>query len=303
TSDGSKNLVWTAFHNLSSPSQASMYIILLTLAILGNTTVVGVIGNSVIREHGGAPNSDIIIFNMALSNLLVSLMRNTPLALSDWLQASKALCQFLMGVWMWLRSVNVWSTFFLSAFHLLTLRRMSPTSGTRTLGVPKTLLLSLSLIWLLNYICSFPAHIFSTNGGANATERLMLVSSTTRPVLHCVWNFPSLSSGLAFATTSIVIHEITPIVLMCFTSLCSLYTLYNHRRLTPFEQNATVIKHVPAEIRAAKVILALIMLFVTSWGTSVISVTYFNYNNSSSIDFLLVIARFSNIIFLSMLTY
>lgn len=81
----------------------------------------------------------------------------------------------------------------------------------------------------------------------------MLVSSTTRPVLHCVWNFPSLYSGLVIATISIVIHEITPILLMCVTSLCSLYTLYNYRRLWPLEQNATAKKRVPAEIRAAKV--------------------------------------------------
>lgn len=49
-----------------------------------------------------------------------------------------------------------------------------------------------------------------------------------------------------------------------------------------------------------QVILALVMLFVTSWGTSVISVTYFNYNRSSSTEFLLVITRFSNIIFIAL---
>lgn len=75
-----------------------------------------------------------------------------------------------MGVWVWLRSVSVWSTFFLSAFHLLTLRRVSPTFGNHSCGVPKTLLLCLGLIWLLNFICSIPAYIFSTNGNGNATE-------------------------------------------------------------------------------------------------------------------------------------
>lgn len=74
----------TGFRVLGSPVQASIYTILLTLAILGNATVVGVIGKSVIMEHGGAGSSDIIIINMALSNLLVSLMRNTLLAVSDW---------------------------------------------------------------------------------------------------------------------------------------------------------------------------------------------------------------------------
>lgn len=81
----------------------------------------------------------------------------------------------------------------------------------------------------------------------------MLVSSTTRPLLGCVWNFPSTYSGLAYATTSMVIHETIPIVLMAFTNLGSLYTLYTHGRTKTAVQDAPVIKRVPAERRAAKV--------------------------------------------------
>ncbi|XP_070815547.1 olfactory receptor class A-like protein 4 [Chaetodon trifascialis] len=288
-----------------SPAQTAFYIILVLLGIMGNATVVGVIGKSVVKDRGGGRNSDIIIINMALSNLLVSLVRNALLVISDTglqLYSSREWCQFLMGVWVWLRSVNVWSTLFLSAFHLQTLRRVVPTIGNLNgpRGAPKTLLLSLGLIWLLNFIYSIPAHIFSTSGNENSTETLMLVSSTTRPLLGCVWNFPSSYSGLAYATTSMVIHETIPIILMAFTNLGSLYTLYTHGRMRSSVQDAPVIKRVPAERRAAKVILALIMLFIASWGTSIISVNYFNYNRGSSAEFLLVIARFANIIFIAM---
>ncbi|XP_073325146.1 olfactory receptor class A-like protein 4 [Pagrus major] len=288
-----------------SPAQTAFYIMLVLLGIIGNATVVGVVGKSVLNERGGGRNSDIIIINMALSNLLVSLVRNTLLVISDTglqLYSSKEWCQILMGVWVWLRSVNVWSTFFLSAFHLQTLRRVAPNVGNLhgQRGTPKTLLLSLGLIWLLNFIYSIPAHIFSINGNQNSTETLMLVSSTTRPLLGCVWNFPSVYSGLAYATTSMVIHETIPIILMALTNLGSLYTLYTHGRMRSSVQDAPVIKRVPAERRAAKVILALIMLFIASWGTSIISVNYFNYNRGSSAEFLLVIARFANIIFIAM---
>ncbi|XP_054472484.1 olfactory receptor class A-like protein 4 [Anoplopoma fimbria] len=288
-----------------SPVQTAFYIILVLLGVLGNSAVVGVIGKGVLTDHAGGRNSDIIIINMALSNLLVSLMRNIPLVISDIgleLYSSKEWCQVLMGVWVWLRSVNVWSTLFLSAFHLQTLRRVAPNSGSRNgpRVLPKTLLLSLALIWLLNFVYSIPAHIFSTNGDVNSTETLMLVSSTTRPLLGCVWNFPSSYSGLAYATTSMVIHETIPIILMAFTNLGSLYTLYTHSRVRRSAKDAPVIKRVPAERRAAKVILTLIMLFIASWGTSIISVNYFNYNRGSSAEFLLVIARFANIIFIAM---
>uniref|UniRef100_A0A3B4U285 Vomeronasal type-1 receptor n=1 Tax=Seriola dumerili TaxID=41447 RepID=A0A3B4U285_SERDU len=287
-----------------SPTQLSFYVILVTLGILGNAIVIGVIGKSVFMDRVGGRNSDIIIINMALSNVLVSVMRNTLLVISDMgleLYSSKEWCQFLMGVWVWLRSVNVWSTLFLSAFHLQTLRRVAPTIGNvhGPRGAPK-LLLSLGFIWLLNFIYSIPAYVFSTNGGVNTTETLMLVSSTTRPLLGCVWNFPSSHSGLAYATTSMVIHESVPIILMAFTNLGSLYTLYTHGSTRSTVQDAPVIKRVPAERRAAKVILGLIMLFIASWGTSIISVNYYNYNRGGAAEFLLVIARFANIIFIAM---
>jgi len=84
-------------------------------------------------------------------------------------------------------------------------------------------------------------------------QTLMLVSSATRPLLGCVWNFPSSYSGLAYATTSMVIHEAIPIILMAFTNLGSLYTLYTHSRVRSSAQDAPVMKRVPAERRAAKV--------------------------------------------------
>ncbi|XP_060898780.1 olfactory receptor class A-like protein 4 [Labrus mixtus] len=303
--NGDTELVGMGLRADVSPAQTAFYIILVIMGIMGNATVVAVIGKSVIMDRGGGRNSDIIIINMALSNLLVSVMRNTLLVISDMgikLYSSKEWCQFLMGVWVWLRSVNVWSTLFLSAFHLQTLKRVAPSNGTLHVsrGPPKIILLSLGLIWLLNLFYSIPACIFSTNGNENSTETLMLVSSTTRPLLGCVWNFPSTNSGLLYATTSMIIHETIPIILMTFTNLGSLYTLHSHGRMRSSVEGVFVIKRVPAERRAAKVILALIMLFILSWGTSIISVNYFNYNRGSSAEFLLVVARFANIIFIAM---
>ncbi|KAJ8260229.1 hypothetical protein GJAV_G00178570 [Gymnothorax javanicus] len=221
------------------------------------------------------------------------------------LYSSKGWCRFLMCVWVWLRSVNVWSTFFLSAFHLQTLRRVTPTGG-RTQGArgpPKPLLLGLGSIWAINLLYSVPAFIYSTSGNRNSTETLMLISSTTRPLLGCMWDFPSPYGGLAYATISMVIHETVPIILMSITNLGSLYTLYAHsrtRNADHMKQSAPVIRRVPAERRAAKVILALIMLFIVSWGTSIISVNYFNYNRGDSAEFLLVVARFANTAFIAL---
>lgn len=70
-------------HIFVSPAQTAFYIILVIMGILGNTTVILVIGKSIILAHNWGRNSDIIIVNMAMSNLLVSLLRNTLLIISE----------------------------------------------------------------------------------------------------------------------------------------------------------------------------------------------------------------------------
>ncbi|XP_053349185.1 olfactory receptor class A-like protein 4 [Clarias gariepinus] len=283
----------------------TLYFVLVLLGIGGNAMVILVVGNSVVRESGGGRNSDIILVNMALSNLLVSVMRNLMLVTMDFgleVSSSKDWCQFMMGIWVWLRAANVWSTLFLSVFHFYTLKRTGPsiTSLNQSRGPSKILIMCCSLIWTVNFFFSVPAFIYSTNGDKNASETLMLVSSTTRPLLGCLWDFSSATSGLIFATTSMVIHEIIPIILMSTTNLGSLFILYTHgnaHRTANKGQDAPVIRRVPAERRAAKVILALIVLFIISWGVNVISVNYFNYNRGTASADLLVIARFFNCAF------
>ncbi|XP_048037835.1 olfactory receptor class A-like protein 4 isoform X1 [Megalobrama amblycephala] len=316
----------------SSPFYFALYVILVLLGNVGNTTVIGVVGESLLRETGVVRSSDVILVNMAFSNLMVSLVRNTVVMVSDlgvevrqnfhmegrlvgwitvneWIDVeiflSRDMCHLMMGIWVWLRSANVWSTFFLSAFHFQTLRRVAPPvislHGPR--GPPRSLILGFGLIWSLNLIYAIPAFIFSKNGDENSTETLMLVSSTTRPLMGCIWDFPSAYSGLAFATSSMVIHESIPICLMNITNLGSLLTLYAHghtRNAANKSQDAPVVTRIPAERRAAKVILALNVLFISSWGTNVISVNYFNYNRGSSTEFLLIIARFANMSFIAL---
>lgn len=81
--DGVTELVGMGLRVSVSPVQTTFYIFLVMLGIIGNAIVIGVIGKSVIMNRVGGSNSDIIIINMALSNLLVSVMRNTLLVISD----------------------------------------------------------------------------------------------------------------------------------------------------------------------------------------------------------------------------
>lgn len=66
-----------------STIQTAFYIILVVIGILGNATIIGVIGDGVIRDQGGGRSSDMILVNMAFSNLMVSITRNALLVISD----------------------------------------------------------------------------------------------------------------------------------------------------------------------------------------------------------------------------
>ncbi|KAK7136496.1 hypothetical protein R3I93_016732 [Phoxinus phoxinus] len=67
----------------SSPFYFTLYVVLVMLGNVGNTTVIGVVGQSLLRESGVVRSSDVILVNMAFSNLMVSLVRNTVVMVSD----------------------------------------------------------------------------------------------------------------------------------------------------------------------------------------------------------------------------
>lgn len=70
-------------HISSSPFYFAIYVILVVLGNVGNSTVIAVVGQSLLRETGAVRSSDVILVNMAFSNLMVSLARNSLLVISD----------------------------------------------------------------------------------------------------------------------------------------------------------------------------------------------------------------------------
>ncbi|KAG2459489.1 olfactory receptor class A-like protein 4 [Polypterus senegalus] len=281
----------------ASPVQNAFYGLLVLLGIAGNGLVILCLGSDAIKPHRTIGPSDLILLNVATSNMLVSVFRNILLFQSDLgreVYISAGWCQFFMCIWVWLRSANVWVTFCLSTFHLITIRQRSHAPrGLHILG------LTLALIWTINLIYAVPAYIFSKRGDKNSTEGIMIISSTTRPLLGCVWNFPSQYIGLVYATSSLVLHEAIPILLMLGTNLATLNTLRNHGKSVGTGTECFR-GRVPAERKAAKLILSLIILFVVSWGASVLSVNYYNYNRGPSSEYMLIVARFSNSLFIGL---
>uniref|UniRef100_A0A8C4RD38 Olfactory receptor class A related 3 n=1 Tax=Eptatretus burgeri TaxID=7764 RepID=A0A8C4RD38_EPTBU len=275
------------------PVQVFLYAILVIGGILGNLGLLFAGLSESLRMH--KPNDQpqlafassptmLLIMHLALVNLVLSLFRNIPLLLLDAGVSSSVpghSCKVFMTLWVMLRSANVWGTLFLSLHQTLTIGRGSTRGQKISLSMARTII---SSFWGINFLTSLPAGMYSSAGKENEVEEMMLVGSTTRPLLGCVWQFPHPLGSLAYAMITMVAHEIFPIIMMMGTNSRSLYLL---RR-----QHSQVcdLSHFVCNWHC--------LLFIRMTVTTV-EYDKFDFSpNSTMANALLVIARFSASIFL-----
>ncbi|KAF3689861.1 Tachykinin-like peptides receptor 86C [Channa argus] len=252
------------------------------------------------------PPSDTILVHLSLANLLTSLFRTVPIFVADLgfnVSLSQGWCRVFMLLWVWWRGVGCWGTLALSVFHCTTLRRQHVTFGPLAhQRERRRVWIVLGLVWLANLGFSIPALVYSTHVSGNTTVELMVISCTTRPLLGCVWEFPSKQQGSAFASTSLALNEVLPLVLMVCTNVASLHALVKHMRaITSGGEaggtNGELDKHVTTGRKAAHVIMTLVSLFVLCWVLQLAAVTYYNHNGGQLTEGLLTVAQFSASVF------
>uniref|UniRef100_A0A4W4HD75 G-protein coupled receptors family 1 profile domain-containing protein n=1 Tax=Electrophorus electricus TaxID=8005 RepID=A0A4W4HD75_ELEEL len=283
------------------PVDAILFGILVFSGILGNILVIFAVCQSALNHpsHHLAP-SDIILLNLCLANLLTSLFRIVPIFISDLglnVSLEVTWCRLFMLLWVWWRAVGCWTTLTLSAFHYATLRRRRAIAGPLAQRRNRRRVwVVLALVWGANLAFSVPALIYTTHVHGNATTVLMVISCTTRPLLGCMWEFPTREQGSAFAFTSLVLNEVLPLLLMVSTNLATLRTLVKHIR-TVTAGGDTAGAQVSSERKAGHVIVALVTLFVVSWVMQVAAVTYYNYDGGVHTEGLLTVSQFSASLF------
>ncbi|CAB1353702.1 unnamed protein product [Coregonus sp. 'balchen'] len=287
---------------------AILFGLLVFSGILGNILIIHMVFQSAIESlsHRLHP-SDTILVNLSLANLLTSLFRTVPIFVSDLgldVSLSQGWCRLFMLLWVWWRAVGCWVTLTLSAFHCVTLRRQHVAVGPLAQEHERRKVwVVLGLVWGLNLAFSLPALVYTTHIQGNATVELMVISCTTRPLLGCMWQFPSEEQGLAFASTSLALNEVVPLVLMVGTNLATLHTLAKHMRAVTSAGEAgggtqgKLDRHVASERKAGHVIILLVMLFVVCWALQVAAVTYYNHNRGHHAEELLTVAHFSASLF------
>uniref|UniRef100_UPI00398F0FBA olfactory receptor class A-like protein 4 n=1 Tax=Pristiophorus japonicus TaxID=55135 RepID=UPI00398F0FBA len=277
-----------------SSAQLIIYGILVFLGILGNILVLVTILATTLENHGLAA-SDIILTNLAAVNLLIATFRNILLFVTESgvnILLPLNWCRVFMFLWVWLRSVSVWVTFFLSYFHFLKIKQHFHLS-TKMKEIIYVLTI-LFAVWFVNFLYAIPAFIYSRTVSGNETRTLMVVSTTLEPLLGCDWKFPNHESGIVFEKFTLVLHEGMPIVLMIGTNLSTVFYLNQHIRAIADEH----LHSVHMERTAAKLIMALVTLFVLCSGTHLVAVIYYNHNGGPPTASLLTLANYCASVFI-----
>ncbi|XP_075183442.1 olfactory receptor class A-like protein 4 [Anomaloglossus baeobatrachus] len=273
----------------------AFYGLLVASGILGNTLVLmTVISNAL--DNKGMPASDLILSHLTVVLLLLSILRNVlVVTFQNGMDIffSRTLCKVFMFVWTLLRSMSVWGTFSISVFHYLSIKNHYVNIRRNIFW---TTVKVLAIMWISNCLFCIPALLYTDRIQANATFSVQLIGTSTKPVLGCVWNFPTPYVNLVFVTSSLVIHEVIPVILMAITNISSLYTLQQHSKTIAAQKT---IKRVASERKAALVILTLVILFVLCWGSNIVATNFYNFTRGSfSTSFLLTIANFGAYIFM-----
>ncbi|KAM3923076.1 olfactory receptor class A-like protein 4 [Leptodactylus fuscus] len=278
-----------------STTELAFYSLLVASGILGNALVLlTIIINAL--ENKTMPPSDLMLSNLTVILLLLSILRNVlVITFQQGVEISfnSHLCKLFLFIWTLLRSMSVWGTFCLSFFHFISIKNYYIKIRRRAF---RTTVKALALIWAFNCLYFFPALFYIDHTKSNSTFTVQLVSTSTRPVYGCVWHFPTPRADLLFATITLVVHEVIPVILMVGTNLSSLYTLQQHSKTIAAQKT---INRVAVERKAALVIFTLVVFFVLCWGSNIVASNYYNFTGgSSSLSFLLVIANFGSYIFM-----
>ncbi|XP_026162101.1 olfactory receptor class A-like protein 4 [Mastacembelus armatus] len=283
---------------------AFLFGLLVFSGILGNILVIYVVFQAATESPSRRLSpSDTILVHLSLANLLTSLFRTVPIFVSDLgfdVSLSPDGCRVFMLLWVWWRAVGCWVTLTLSVFHCTTLRRQHVSFGALSQQRDRRRIwIVLGVVWGANLAFSLPALVYSTHVYSNTTVEMMVISCTTRPLLGCVWEFPSKEQGSAFASTSLALNELLPLVLMVCTNLSTLHALTKHIRAVTSggESGGVLERQVSTERKAAHVIMALVFLFVVCWVLQVAAVTYYNHNRGQHSEGLLTVAQYSASLF------
>ncbi|XP_029288254.1 olfactory receptor class A related 2 [Cottoperca gobio] len=239
-----------------------LYLSLTVVGVPGNASVILAFLLLLYQENRLLP-VDAIVLHLACVNLLVVGVRCLLETLASFHLASifgDVGCKAVIFVYRTSRSLSIWLTFILSAYQCLSFAPPgSRWASVRTL-VANYLGFVFLFLWFLNTSMSSASILFSFG-----TKNYTTLTNYSINVQFCYVNFPSKLSKEANGAAQVG-RDMVPMALMSLASLIILVLLYKHSRQVKGLRSSSGGGGSGAEQRAAKVVVALVTLYVVLYG-------------------------------------
>ncbi|XP_077340679.1 olfactory receptor class A-like protein 1 [Lithobates pipiens] len=234
------------------------YISLDTIGIPGNLIILFAFVHT-FHNHGRVTTGEIILGKLALANLLVILTWGLPITLQStgtYVVFGDLSCQISLYLYCVGRAMSVSITSLLGCYQCISI---TPTHQ-RWMTTKKKLLDSLFpimlFLWTFNLIISSTRLAYSTASIKNVTSRYIMSYN------FCFVIFPNyliyLGNGVIY-----VVRDLFFLSLMMLSSGYLLYVFFQHGKQVKCIPTLNI-KH--AEIRAAKAVFTLVMMYIVSFG-------------------------------------
>ncbi|KAM8916900.1 olfactory receptor class A related 2 [Spinachia spinachia] len=238
-----------------------LYLSLTVLGVPGNATVILAFLLLLYQENRLLP-SDVIVLHLAFVNLLVVGVRCLLETLASFRLYSvfgDVGCKAVIFVYRTSRSLSIWLTFVLSAYQCLSIAPPGSRWAYFRALLAQYLGLVFLFIWLLNTCMSSAGVLFSFG-----TKNVSNLTDFNINVQFCYVNFPSKLSIQANGASQVG-RDVVPMTLMTLASLIILVFLYKHSQQVK-DLRGRRSRGGGAEQRAAKVVVALVTLYVVLYG-------------------------------------
>ncbi|XP_033899477.2 olfactory receptor class A-like protein 1 [Acipenser ruthenus] len=254
--------------DLPSILKAVSNLLLISVGIPGNLIVLLVFGYIGCTERKLLP-ADSIVFMMMFVHLLIILNRGIPQTLFTLNYRGfydSSTCKFLIYIFRMTRSMSMSLTFLLSAYQSVLIAPATSRLSYLKPKLPTLLLPSFLFLWLLNGATCIHSFLYTSQ------IRNFTALKFTLNLSYCIVEFPSEASYLGTGTMELF-RDLFFVFFMVAASSYILFVLYRHRQQVKGIRSSEQNQHTP-EMRAAKIVVTFVTLFVVFFGVDNITWIY-----------------------------
>ncbi|XP_041091862.1 olfactory receptor class A-like protein 1 [Polyodon spathula] len=248
--------------------KAASNLLLIAVGIPGNLIVLLVFGHIGCVERKLLP-ADSIVFMMTFVHLLIIFNQGIPETLFSLNYRgfySSSICKFLIFIYRTSRAMSMSMTFLLSAYQSILIAPATSRFSCLKPKLPTLILPSFVFLWLLDGATTIQGIVY-TSQIRNITGLKFTLNLT-----YCIVEYPNEASYVGTGTM-VLFRDLFFVFFMVVTSAYILFVLYRHRQQVKGIRSSEQNQNTP-EMRAAKIVVTFVILFVVFFGVDNITWVY-----------------------------